>query len=689
MDNYVITHMKKLVLLFVTCLVFSCVVDDDYVDDSNPGVIENPDNPENPADPGVMNLSSSRTEVTNFEYIEVASNNTTFLNEVYVGKFGTHTISLVKSGENKLTFFIPNLPNGEYVLKLSNNGKEGEKLFKISSPEDLDELQIIETEIEAPLNLMNSIIGNLLDHDHNTDENSQLLASAQLMFESFTSKFEELSSDQKNALAKFFKVNPVLSKFTEDLNRNSQKSTLAIGKNCFEENFENLNRSQELIEEWERISPVIAATDSEGFENAGVILTTGSYLASVISFNSQNQLVNYCKKPVSNILIDEANQQNDSEFTNGDFKSFEIKTAINGMSSIDKTTNSNISSIANQMDENSNKWGNYIEETNSILNSDWFKNWYSLNSSFKIVPNNIANLPDSSEETIIDGNAEYIKITNLPSGVEAIYEKNGNNIKIKLNASPSILPLDFNAKISYDDGYFKSENNLKGVIRGKNYNYQLEIGYYNVDQSITTEKVLFQGDELTMPNNMSKYIRLTLDGEPINPFVTGGWHLWHFGDLNDNPTSTDDILIEDYEIDLPDYLNGGSAIIKIDLTLSNQALRYLTQNEFEISEYMNGELRQGPFKIKHSLDGKWVLEDYSTGSITTGPYEIIFGHFSHEEQCHNYVFKTETIGTYRTGGYNIHAAPTFMYVLEDGNLRTNVSPYGCPANGYGWFIKKL
>ncbi len=87
---------------------------------------------------------------------------------------------------------------------------------------------------------------------------------------------------------------------------------------------------------------------------------------------------------------------------------------------------------------------------------------------------------------------------------------------------------------------------------------------------------------------MNRYIRLTLNGEPIRgtSVFPEGWYNWTFGDINQTLVNKEDIYIEDYEIALSDYHS--MVYFKIDLTLSNQAFRYILENEYKITNYYDG-----------------------------------------------------------------------------------------------------
>lgn len=685
--------MKKRLLFFflVFIILLSCSPEEEKIENpisSPPPTGQNPGTP--PAE--TFNINAETTTVLPYRIVVLSSSNQNFPNETYAAKFGENDITLVRNPEGNLVFAIPDLESGNYSFKLVIDGKESKIEFKVNSSQISDANAVVKTEVEEPLEILKQDIDALIGAGGIIASTKDQLNSAKLMYSNFIDNLSNSSDAEKMDIAQFYKANPIFSSHINTETRAAEKSS-HNGFSCFEENADMLATATAILKDWEVIAIVLEGTDAEEIEGPGAVAFVGGYLAASTVFASQERLLTSCSRPVSSSLVDTEGNTENFELTNDEFKSFLFKTGVRTLTTSDiGETNEKVSKTVENINQISGNWERTITSLNTVItnSSSWFNDWLTGNNSFKAF-SYLQSLPDSATESLVEGNNEFVSITGLPSDVTAAVEKNdAGKMNIKFNAPETALPRDITGKIVYNDGLFRVENNFNIILSAAGRNYKLELGYYNSDQSITTEKVLSQGDELIMPNNMSKYVRMTLEGEPIDPTGGGGgWVLWYFGDSNQNPTNTEDIFIENYEFTMADQLNGGIyAYFKIDLTLSNQSLRYLVENTYQVSEFSNGVLRQGPFKIKHNLHGSYTRVD-PDGSTYTGSYRIVLGDFSRELQCHNYVFDKETIGVYTIDGYQLQSSPGSIELIEGGDIIGIESPYGCREPGNGWLFEKM
>lgn len=689
--------MKKLYPLFVAlAFVLSCSTDEtDPVIPTSPET-GGPETEQPEEQPGSFSLSAETTDVVAFQMVSLSSSNQTFSEQTYDANFGDAEVTLTKNGKGDLAFLIPNVEKGDYQLKLLIDEKEGSVKFKVGATTVSDVNAVLETSLKAPLREMEGIVEDLKSGEGLSAEAAKLLNSAAIMASDFNGKQDGLSSEQKIELGRFFKAHPIFSDHFSVAEKTAQRAQEQGDSHCFSENANYLSQAAGLLTDWKELSEVINGTQAKGYEASGAAATIGAYLAAGIVMASQEQLVTSCKRPVSHLLQDEDGKKSDFEMTSGSTKEFELKTGLRGLTSTDaEDTNPVVATAAISVNSAIGEWNGIQEPLNAVTaqSDSWFNTWLSRSAPFPAVPGNLPALPASAEESFITGNSEYVSISGLPAGVTAVLEKLAEGVlKIKLNAAEGILPIDINGEVVYDDGNYHTESEFKGRLIDPKHGYKLEIGYKHLDQSITIEKTISPGDALTMPNNTSRYVRINLEGKPIYETINrvDGWTLTNFGDSNSE--NTEDVFIKDYEIREGDYTdpdNVKDVRFKFDLILSNQGYRYLLENEYEISEYIYGQLRNGPYKIVHKADGTWERTDLQSGAVGTGPYDFSFGNISqHEEQCHDSVFKAKVVGVIRNGGYGIHAAPNYMYILEDGSLRVNVFPYGCPQPEYGWLVKK-
>jgi len=686
----------RIICISLYFLAFACAPVDD-----NPEEVLPPN--ENPVEQTVnlFNLSTTSLNVVPQRIIKISSNNMVFSNENYEGKFGDVEIELIRDPEGNLVFAVPTMEPGTYTLKLTTNGKEGKIDIKINANNITDVNATLKTELETPLMALNKNI-EILKSEANLSSNTlKELNSALKMYNEFSSKLSTLSNEEKKSIAGFFKANPILSSNLSENYINSFRES-AQEFECFNKNALSFTTSSKLVNDWEELAVVLKGTNAEGMVSAGVGAYVAAYLASALITASQEKLTTTCKRPVATQLLGEDGNTNTLKLVNNVASDYKVKNTVRSLVASDvNDTNENVSKVVQEINNLNDSWNGLMSYLNPVLsvNSNWFNQWFPNQNNFEPISKESLDVPTSADESIVEGNSQAISITNLPSGIGFILEKNESNIlKITLQANPSQLPLDVTGKIVYNNEDFNIENNFAASLSVAQYNYKLEIGHVTLDNKVVTDKIISYNDKVTLPNNVSQWIRFTVDGEPVDlgGVLGAGWYLLHFGDFVGNPILTNDVYIEGYdeEIRLPDMVHGGIIVrFKIDLTLSNEAYRSILNHTYRIAEYNDGYMRHNyAIDIKFREGGKFSVS--SINGNGTGTYQFfIGGENTANLQCENYIMDQEIIGYIQVGGIDNMPSSTYLpnliVIQKDGTVREIGRPYGCAESNSGWLIEKI
>lgn len=206
--------------------------------------------------------------------------------------------------------------------------------------------------------------------------------------------------------------------------------------------------------------------------------------------------------------------------------------------------------------------------------------------------------------------------------------------------------------------------------------YELQIGDYNPDYTlIEPQRTIMPGGDLVVANNMDYMVRLTRDGVPVN---VGPYNLeWTKYTFGSPPVSSQDIVINDYEIEIYDATNGKNVSIKLnELTLTNAAYEAIVGKTVKAIPYNYGEPGNIYRVISFNSDGTYSYEFQDGSGSTTSTYDFVALITPSNINCSTYTITKNIIGAV---GINVSLPGSILkYILiyDDGTLGAN-SFYGC------------
>ena len=386
------------------------------------------------------------------------------LEENYSGKLGDMDILLYRVSENALLFTVPDMDEGYAVLDVTIDGKNANWSISIENNVVENPEVVINTELINPINELEEELEELLlDQDLNDIQILNLTKSKQLI-QQFKEKFNTLSNQEKQEVAMFYNVNPLL---TSGLPGFENRSITSNGSyDCFKVNQHKVVRTTVAIIGFVTFLPNLVATGPLGSIAALTGFVAGVYAAYNIISVAHEKIRNNCFFPSSSFFKDDSGNTGNFTVYNGDFNGFDVRTIERRITSDDiDNPNPIVSYTIERINVIKARWQQLKNGINNIVNttSNWFNSWLGNSSSeFDIIDYNLEDFPNTSVEQETDGSSEFISIDDLPSDVTAtISIEDENRVNVKFDAPEATLPRTISAKIKYDDGDFRTTSEFQ------------------------------------------------------------------------------------------------------------------------------------------------------------------------------------------------------------------------------------
>ncbi len=464
--------MKKTLLILLAILTFGCSSEDNLTDEQE-------------QQEEIFTITTEENSVTPLRYV-IVNTNISLSQNTYSGTFGGQEIELTKSSENTLIFTVPEVSEGNQLLELTINNKNGIIDFYVSNNIIQDVNEVLNTELLNPLNELNQNIDELITDTSLSQEVIASLTSANQMLDDFFTKFNTLSNEEKLEAARFYNANPL---FTSDyLNLSNRSINGNPDYDCFNFNARSVILTTVTIIGFSAVAADLGAAGPAVAVAALAGFVVGVYASAALISGAQEKLLDDCVFPKNHSLLDdlgdgfndstnELRSSNNIEVYNNSFKSFSIISTDRHIIASDiSNTNEIVSFTVEKLNLVHEKWNNLKNDINTLITNtnNWLNNWFPFaNSNIELISYEFDDVPINSEEFENDGESEFISIQDFPADVSIEVITDGpNSIKLKLNTDPSTLPRTVSGKIKYDDGDFVTEDEFNVTIDQLQFDYQ-------------------------------------------------------------------------------------------------------------------------------------------------------------------------------------------------------------------------
>jgi len=363
--------MKQLIALSILA-IFSIV----FVNCGGEGPIEGPNND--------IYLSIEDDKVEPFEILTVSVKGMDLDEESYPGYINDVETVLVPFNDSTLILVLPEVPTGIHDLSVTLNSNNVSLSLNVQESQDVDETAVF---TETKENYQN-LITDLNEYDNSSDKiqgsltNSENIQELQKIFTDFENEWMILSETDKNAAAKFIKVNedilfpsyPSLSDQFDSLNYRS--SSLCTGTpeaswTCFASEYKK------------RLAILLATTiiSSDLFVSGFATFGWGFAIGSAGLYASYRQLIslndlaiNYFDKTILAGTIDDLHSRSKLEFISGEEKELDLTMKYTNLNSNHKNSSEPlISNVVNGTLKISEAWDKLKSYSSYIFRGDVYR----------------------------------------------------------------------------------------------------------------------------------------------------------------------------------------------------------------------------------------------------------------------------------------------------------------------------
>ncbi|MGY8914826.1 MAG: hypothetical protein ACKVJF_07050 [Flavobacteriales bacterium] len=501
--------MKKLTLFFLLLfLLISCNKDD--------AVIQ-----ENPEEQN-FEIKADKTNVMSLQFITLALPESINLNnEKFSAKFGNDQIALIKIEENKLGFFVPDLPSNTYNLVTEIDGKKSSLIFYLNAIPNIDNIDaFIDTELMSPLREQNKIANEVNSDQNSNIEIQEILEFGNEIYLKAIELLEQLTTEEKQILRKYFIANEISITDSDDL---VTGKTETFDLNNWYKNLEDEQRKFVRLEI--QVGGLIGATIAILFAPPPFdVISTLPLVKAMYKFKAlletRKRLLDLSFHPFDVFLTDiwGSSEKMKSYYQSSGTYDFQVNIynnltigakARNLQKSDISNANALIATTTSSINKGDKLQNDFKEKVDKVIST--------IGSLLNIKSNKIREtqgLPDKGEEIDIVMDNSYFSIENLPNTITPILSNDlTSNLKLKFSTK-DILPISFDTSLKYDDGVFKFNSDFKVNLKA-NINLAGNLDFGEVDVNKTENKIF------TISNNLKVPITITTINFP-NGF-SGNW----------------------------------------------------------------------------------------------------------------------------------------------------------------------
>ncbi len=432
-----------------------------------------------------LNLTLDQYNVLPFNVVHLYSEDYQFESDSYDAFIGDEGVILTKSSDNQLSFMVPYLEPGDYLLEFELDGTTYDLSLTVNELEEIENPgQIIEQHSEAVFAFYDTLIFFNENADLGIDEGNLKIAEEELA--RFEQHYSNASEEEKQELAQFMAANPGVFDFS-DFDMSYFNDSLSMTKNY-------VKWDQQLTTDMKYFTGLVIATGATvglfsaalGSLNPFAIGITGvALLAEILLLKQQTGIMaERSYKPFEfdlegSLKSDIVEFKNEVEYTLGIDASYRsLYSADNGSSDVVIELVANIEKVKGYW----NKVTNHFSDASGTIENISELNNYQVNAQrFSVTP-------------------EYISIENISNSNVELIDFNTQNSQVNVTFSTEEEDeQEFTFDIKYDNPQFSEERLTADAILMPTNTSPLKLGgYYELRYSWEPKVVLFH-----VTNNIS------------------------------------------------------------------------------------------------------------------------------------------------------------------------------------------
>lgn len=401
-------------------------------------------------------LNTEKSQYAPYEVVTISTPENGIPQQSMTAKINNLEIPL-EIANDKASFMLPNLNNGEYVLSFSSGEIKYEVPIKVVALSNVPSADVYFTEmtsnIAANINKLNAQMNELEQSTYYSTEHIALkndISKYTNMLNSYTESYKQLTEEQKKEFAKMIAANKTVFDVQSVLINKLSTYTLKQAQSVsdYEENvkekakvfIESIFHTIDLIPKVVGLA-ILAKTPIHPFINAGAILAAGIYVAKFMISASTTvvaavNLISASIKPSE--FIAETNKIAALEYNTGIEKAINTRANYRSLMATDSNdSGSTIQSIVENYNSFKEKYTGFINEL-----PDLFKPSYSLTA--------LTNIHTNTTRSVFN---KYLSITNISNPNVTLEQINQQDGSIKIKASTSSTK---DQTFTYDVNYTNS-----------------------------------------------------------------------------------------------------------------------------------------------------------------------------------------------------------------------------------------